>query len=123
VGSNPTLSVSVRRRDALVHPVTIPRWKYHLGHAGTAVAVAYVALAFGVPLLWATLLGGVGWPAIHETHDLSKGGTWRDTVADFIQHQPVWVMYFLRTGDPAVALLIGLTVGALYVATLPWSRP
>ncbi|MGH7568497.1 MAG: hypothetical protein ACREL9_05945 [Gemmatimonadales bacterium] len=113
----------MRSRETLTQPVTIPRWKYHLGHAGTAVAVAYVALAFGVPLLGATLLGAVGWPLVHETYDLRKGGNWPDAVADLVQHQPPWVIYFLHTGDPAIALLTALVIAVLYVATLRWSRP
>lgn len=111
----------------LTRAVGIPRWKYHLGHASVAAGVAFVALAFGAPLVWATALGAVGWALVHEALDALRAGpslaAWRDHIADLIQHQPVWVVYFLGTGETLIAALVAALIGLLYRATLPWSRP
>lgn len=114
----------MRRRRRLGDLITIPRWKHHLGHAGAATAVAFVALVFGASLLLATALGTVAWPVLHEgLQALATGPKWRDHITDFVQHQPLWVVYFLYTGELLVAGAVAAAIALLYRVTLPWSRP
>jgi hypothetical protein len=112
----------------LTQPITIPRWKYHLGHTLTAAVVAFLALSFGASLLSATLLGTLAWPLLHESvlerifyRDAPFPMT--DHVADFIQHQPLWIVYFLRGGEPLLAVVAATVIGVLYWTTLDWGMP
>ena len=111
----------------LTRPVTIPRWKHHAGHTLTAGIVAFTALGFNAPFLLATLLGTVAWPLLHEFLErfFYPGSTagFGDHVADVLQHQPLWVVYFLRAGEPAVAVAIAALIGVLYWTTLDWCEP
>lgn len=112
----------------LTRPVPLPRWKYHVGHTMTAAVVAFLALAFGASLLWATILGTLAWPLLHECcegffYDNRPADLFADHVSDFIHHQPLWVVYLLRVGEPVLALLTTVLIGALYWRTLDWSHP
>lgn len=112
----------------LTKPITIPRWKYHLGHTLTAAVVAFLALTFGATPLVATVMGTLVWPLLHESvleRIFHRGAPFpmTDHVADFIQHQPLWVVYFLRVDQPLLAMGTATLIAVLYWTTLDWGMP
>ena len=113
--------------EKLTRPITIPRWKHHAGHTLTAAVVAFIALNFNATLLAATVIGTVVWPLLHESLEgffyPNSRSPMTDHVADVLQHQPLWIVYLLRTGEPVLALGIAALLGVLYWKTLDWAVP
>lgn len=113
---------------SITQSILIPRWKYHAAHAATAAGVAFIALSFDASMLLAVILGTIAWPVLHELvferfmYPNSIPNV-KDKVADFIQHQPLWVVYLLHAGYYWVALSAAITIAGLYWATLGWSKP
>lgn len=119
-------------RGALaVETVGLPRWKYHIGHAGTgaglAALLASIQLCLGHPVNWSLSLGlgSVGLPLLKEAYDFQKNPTTEkalDGVADLVQYQLLaWPLAFLSQRQPVAALESVIAFLALYLITLPWS--
>jgi len=68
-------------------------------------------------------MGSVIYPGLRETFDLVRYGPKLDSLADFVQHQPPWIIvatvdFGIWQGIGAMAIVL-----ALYFITERWAAP